>query len=162
MNKVSIALAEGVDVPEKGTPKSGAYDLKANITAPIKLAPGATALIPTGIFLDMGKSKGLQAILIPRSGHGHKLGLVLGNGTALVDNDFRGEVFVSAHNRNSPVKMTGMGVQSNNVATITIDPGMRLAQMMFLLVPEVAFDVVSKEELTETERGDGKLGSTGK
>lgn len=159
MTKVSLTVAEGATLPSKGSEGSGGFDLYANITEAVKIAPGETALIPTGVKMDPGKAKDLHALIIPRSGLGHKQGLVMGNGVGFIDNDYRGELFVSAHNRNSPVVMTGMGVSSNNKKTITIEPGMRLAQLVFIQLPPIEFNIA--QEVSETERGDGGFGSTG-
>ena len=160
MNKIKIKLDKGVTAPEYATPGSAAVDLVANIDKPIVLRPGdAAVLIPTGISLDMTDMPNLCALILPRSGNGHKKGLVLGNGVGLIDNDYQGEIMVSALNRNPAVLKKGMGIVQPNL-NITIEPGMRLAQLMFTGFTKIdEFEVVKSFEATK--RGAGGFGSTG-
>ncbi len=131
-------------VPDYATPGSAGIDLRACIDGPLTLVPGSTELIPTGIAIYM-QDPGLAATLLPRSGLGHKHGIVLGNLVGLIDSDYQGQIFVSCWNRGH--------------ADFTIEPGSRLAQMVFLPVVQAEFERV--EEFAETERGAGGFGSTG-
>jgi dUTP pyrophosphatase len=119
--------------------------MRACIDAALTVAPGQTVLVPTGIAIHIGDS-GLAAVLLPRSGLGHKHGLVLGNLTGLIDSDYQGQIFISCWNRGSKV--------------YEIQPGERIAQMVFIPVEQVAFDVV--EEFSESDRGDGGFGHSGR
>lgn len=132
-------------LPAYATPGSAGVDLRACIDAPLMLAPGQTELVPTGIAIHM-QDPGLAATLLPRSGLGHKHGIVLGNLVGLIDSDYQGQVFVSCWNRGSE--------------PFEIQPGERLAQMVFLPVVQAEFDLV--EEFTASERGAGGFGSTGR
>lgn len=155
---VKIKLAEGVKLPEYKTSGAAAVDLSANITTDLIIGPGQTVAISTGVFVDMTEDPTLCALVLPRSGLGGK-GLVLGNTVGLIDNDYQGEVIIMAHNRNPAVVKQGMGVGSSGMH-LTITPGMRLAQMMFLNFAPVDLEVVEDFE-EETERGTGGFGSTG-
>jgi dUTP pyrophosphatase len=137
-------------LPQYQTPLAAAVDLMACINEPMVIKPQeAAVLIPTGLALHMN-SPHLCAVILPRSGLGHKKGLVLGNSAGLIDADYMAQCFVSAWNRNPP----GSG------ADITINPGDRIAQMMFLPVVRPEFEVV--ENFSETSlRGEGGFGSTG-
>ncbi len=119
-------------------------DLRACLDAPLTLAPGQTELIPTGLAMYIG-DPGLCATILPRSGLGHKKGLVLGNLVGLIDSDYQGQLMVSVWNR---------GQQSQE-----IKPGERIAQLVILPVIQAQFEVV--EEFTESERGQGGFGSSG-
>ncbi|RMF97850.1 MAG: dUTP diphosphatase [Gammaproteobacteria bacterium] len=132
-------------LPAYATPGSAGVDLRACIDAPLMLAPGQTELVPTGIAIHM-QDPGLAATLLPRSGLGHKHGIVLGNLVGLIDSDYQGQVFVSCWNRGSE--------------PFEIQPGERLAQMVFLPVVQAEFDLV--EEFTASERGARGFGSTGR
>lgn len=159
--KVRIINESAFDLPKAATDGSSALDLRANIDKPIFIGPQAPAqLIPTGIKLDMSEAEGLMALLAPRSGLGHKTGLVLGNGVGVIDNDYQGELFISAWNRNPAVTGAGMGAVRN--AAIKIEPGERIAQLLFMqgVLPFVEFEEVEAFE-EETERGEGSFGSTG-
>lgn len=159
MTKVKIITEKGVSAPKYATSGSAAVDLVANIKKPVLIHPGAAAqLIPTGIKLDMSDAPGVFGLLTPRSGLGHKHGLVLGNGVGVIDNDYQGEIMVSALNRNIGIAKTGMGSTVNN-APIVIEPGMRLAQLIFLTSIQVEFEKV--ESFEATERAEGGFGSTG-
>ena len=137
-------------LPQYQTPLAAAVDLMACLDAPLTLKPQAAAvLIPTGIALHMDLSH-LCAVILPRSGLGHKKGLVLGNGAGLIDADYTAQCFVSAWNRNPP----GSGLD------IVIEPGDRIAQMLFLPVVRPEFSVVDAFS-RPSERGEGGFGSTG-
>ncbi|MDC8785983.1 dUTP diphosphatase [Paucibacter sp. hw1] len=137
-------------LPQYQTALAGAIDLMACIDEPITLRPQEPAvLIPSGIALHMNSSD-LCAVILPRSGLGHKKGLVLGNSAGLIDADYTAQCFVSAWNRN-PV---------NSGLDITINPGDRIAQMLFLPVVRPTFIVVD-EFTAPSERGQGGFGSTG-
>ena len=131
--------------PQAATELSAGFDLRAIIDAPIVLLPGAApTLIGTGFALNMGAGK--AAMLLPRSGLGHREGLVLGNLVGLIDGDYQGELFMSAWNRSA--------------IPITVNPLDRIAQMVIVPVLQVGFAVVSEFSVT-TARQDGGFGSTG-
>lgn len=137
-------------LPKYQTPLAAAIDLFACIDQPLQLQPQeAAVLIPSGIALHMD-SLDFCAVILPRSGLGHKKGLVLGNSVGLIDADYTAQCFISAWNRNP--------ASSNQV--ITIQPGERIAQMMFLPVVRPEFKVV-EEFSTTSQRGGGGFGSTG-
>jgi len=119
-------------------------DLRACLDAPLDLAPGATELIPTGISIYIADPN-LAAVLLPRSGLGHKNGIVLGNLVGLIDSDYQGPLMVSVWNRGA--------------LPFTINPGDRMAQMVFVPVVQVGFEVV--EDFSATLRGVGGFGSSG-
>ena len=138
-----------IKLPGHATAMSAGVDLQAAIDAPMKLWPNEQArLIPTGISIFIG-DPGYAAFIFPRSGLGHKSGLVLGNGTGVIDADYQGELFVSAWNR-SPL----------STQPIEINPGDRIAQMVFMPVAQVEQFVIV-EEFKATERGAAGFGSTG-
>lgn len=133
------------DVPAYGTQGSAAVDLKACISKSIFLQPGECKLVGTGIAINIG-NPGYAAMILPRSGLGHKKGLVLGNGTGLIDSDYQGELMVSCFNRSQE--------------TIGIEPLMRFAQLVIVPVIQANFEVV--EEFSEqTVRASGGFGHTG-
>lgn len=132
-------------LPQHATPGSAGLDMRACIDEVITVEPGETTLVPTGIAIHIG-DPGLAAVLLPRSGLGHKHGLVLGNLTGLIDSDYQGQVFISCWNRSR--------------APYSIEPGERIAQMVFLPVEQVAFDVVG--EFRTSDRGDGGFGHSGR
>jgi dUTP pyrophosphatase len=132
-------------MPAYATPGSAGLDLRACIEAPLTLEPGATHLIPTGLAIHIA-DPAYAAMILPRSGMGHKHGIVLGNLVGLIDSDYQGELMVSAWNRGSHA--------------FVLNPMERLAQLVIVPVLQVAFNVV--ESFTETERGAGGFGSTGK
>jgi dUTP pyrophosphatase len=137
-------------LPQYQTALAAAIDLMACVDAPITLKPQEPAiLIPTGIALHMN-SGSLCAVILPRSGLGHKKGLVLGNSTGLIDADYTAQCFISAWNRNP----------ADSGLDIAINPGDRIAQMLFLPVVRPEFLVVT-EFTAPSERGDGGFGSTG-
>ena len=137
-------LGDAYPLPHYATEGSAGLDMRACIDAPLTVSPGETVLIPTGLAIHIG-DPGLAAVLLPRSGLGHKHGLVLGNLTGLIDSDYQGQIFVSTWNR---------GSKAYEVA-----PGERIAQMVFVPVEQVSFEIVS--EFGESERGDGGFGHTG-
>jgi len=136
-------------LPNYATSGSSGLDLRACIDEPIPLWPEQTILIPTGISIHI-KDKGLAAILLPKSGLGHKHGIVLGNLVGLIDSDYQGQVYVSCWNRNA----------SGNHGPFEIKPGDWIAQMAFVKMPQVQFKLVS--EFTKSERGEGGFGSSGR
>lgn len=132
-------------MPAYATPGSAGLDLRACLNAPLTLEPGATHLIPTGLAIHIA-DPAYAAMILPRSGMGHKHGIVLGNLVGLIDSDYQGELMVSAWNRGSHA--------------FVLNPMERLAQLVIVPVIQVAFNVV--DTFTETERGAGGFGSTGK
>lgn len=131
--------------PQYATSGSAGLDLRACIDVAVTLKPGETILIPTGIALHLA-DPGLAAMILPRSGLGHKHGIVLGNLVGLIDSDYQGQIFVSTWNR---------GDQD-----FLINPMERIAQLVVVPVVQVAFNIV--DEFTESRRGAGGFGSTGK
>ncbi len=132
-------------LPQYATAGSAGLDLRACLDAPLTLAPGQTELIPSGIAIHLA-DPGLAAVILPRSGLGHKHGIVLGNLVGLIDSDYQGQIFVSTWNRGS--------------AAFTINPMERLAQLVVVPVVQVGFNVVA--EFGASRRGAGGFGSTGK
>lgn len=161
---VDVILDEGsssVGNLNATTPGSAGIDLRAHIPALIMIQPQAAAtLVPTGIRIDMSKHADMCAVIIPRSGMGHKLGLVMGNGIGLIDSDYQGEIFISVWNRNPAEYHRGMGTVKN--AAIAIEPGDRIAQLVFLptLTRDIVFNVVDSFD-EASERAEGGFGSTG-
>ncbi len=133
------------NLPAYATPGSAGLDLRACLAAPLELAPGATALVPSGMAIHLADPK-LAAMIIPRSGLGHKHGIVLGNLVGLIDSDYQGQVFVSVWNRGSH--------------SFTIQPLERIAQLIVVPVVQVELNIV--ESFEESSRGEGGFGSTGK
>jgi dUTP pyrophosphatase len=131
-------------LPHYATPGSAGLDLRACLDAPLTLAPGQAELIPTGIAIHL-EDAGLAAVLLPRSGLGHKHGIVLGNLVGLIDSDYQGQVLVSCWNRAQ--------------APYTIAPGERIAQMVVVPVVQVGIEVVG--QFATSERGAGGFGSSG-
>jgi dUTP pyrophosphatase len=132
-------------MPGYATGGSAGLDLRACVDAPLALRPGDTALVPTGIAIHLG-DPGLAAMIIPRSGLGHKHGIVLGNLVGLIDSDYQGQVFVSCWNRGA--------------APFVVNPMERIAQLVVVPVVQVKLNVV--ESFGESSRGAGGFGSTGK
>ena len=132
-------------LPAYATNGSAGLDLRAAIDDAITLRPGDTALIPTGLAIHLDDAE-LAAIIIPRSGLGHKHGIVLGNGVGLIDSDYQGQVFVSCWNRGKE--------------TFVVNPLERIAQLVVVPVVQVDLNVV--ESFEESARGAGGFGSTGK
>ena len=132
-------------MPAYATPGSAGLDLRACIDAPITLEPGSTHLIPTGIAIHIA-DPGYAAMILPRSGMGHKHGIVLGNLVGLIDSDYQGQLMVSTWNRGS--------------TAFVLNPMERLAQLVIVPVLQVGFNVV--DDFEQSERGAGGFGSTGK
>ena len=149
MKKIQLKLIDKrlgneFPLPEYATSGSAGMDISACLDEPVEIKPGETSLIPTGFAIHV-EDTGLAAVLLPRSGLGHKKGIVLGNLVGLIDSDYQGQVYVSCWNR---------GHES-----FTMNPGDRIAQMVFMPVVQVAFDVV--DEFDESHRGEGGFGHTG-
>ena len=138
-------LGSEFPLPHYATDGSAGMDMRACLDAPLEIAPGETHLIPTGLAIHV-EDAGLAAILLPRSGLGHKHGIVLGNLVGLIDSDYQGQVFVSCWNRGSE--------------PFTMEPGERIAQMVIVPVVHADFEVV--EEFVASDRGDGGFGHTGR
>jgi dUTP pyrophosphatase len=132
-------------LPAYATPGSAGLDLRACIEAPLTLEPGQTVLVPTGLAIHVA-DPGYAAMILPRSGLGHKNGIVLGNLVGLIDSDYQGQLMVSTWNRGDKA--------------FTLQPLDRLAQLVIVPVLQVGFNVV--EEFASSERGAGGFGSTGK
>jgi dUTP pyrophosphatase len=132
-------------IPAYATPGSAGLDLRACLDAPLVLEPGQTQLIPTGLAIHIG-DPGLAALILPRSGLGHKHGIVLGNLVGLIDSDYQGQLMVSCWNRGQ--------------TTFTVQPFERIAQLIIVPVVQAAFRRVDSFEASE--RGAGGFGSTGK
>lgn len=149
MRKIQIKLIDPrlgsqFPLPSHATDGSAGMDLSACLDETVMLAPGETLLIPAGFAMHIADS-GLAAVILPRSGLGHKKGIVLGNLVGLIDSDYQGQLFVSCWNR--------------GLETVTINPGDRIAQLVFVPVVQVEFDVVDGFE--QSERGAGGFGHTG-
>ncbi len=132
-------------LPAYGTPGSAGLDLRACIDAPLTIEPGQTVLVPTGLAIHIG-DPGYAAMILPRSGLGHKSGIVLGNLVGLIDSDYQGQLMVSTWNRGA--------------TTFMLQPMDRLAQLIVVPVLQVGFNVV--QEFASSDRGAGGFGSTGK
>jgi dUTP pyrophosphatase len=131
--------------PAYATPGAAGLDLRACLDAALELHPGETALVPSGLAIHL-VDPGLAAIVLPRSGLGHRHGIVLGNLVGLIDSDYQGQIFVSVWNRGH--------------ASFTVQPMERIAQLVIVPVLQVGFNVV--DEFPESDRGAGGFGSTGK
>lgn len=132
-------------MPSYATPGSAGLDLRACIDKTIEIAPGQTVLVPTGLSIFVA-DPGYAALILPRSGLGHKHGIVLGNLVGLIDSDYQGQLMVSAWNRGS--------------SSFKLEPMERLAQLVIVPVAQVEFDIV--DEFSASERGAGGFGSTGR
>jgi dUTP pyrophosphatase len=137
-------VGDSIPLPHYATAGSAGLEMRACIDVPLTVLPGETVLVPTGLAIYIGDPS-LAAVLLPRSGLGHKHGLVLGNLTGLIDSDYQGQVFISCWNRSS--------------AAYAVQPGERIAQMVFVPVAQVEFAMV--DEFEETDRGAGGFGSSG-
>lgn len=137
-------VGDSIPLPHYATDGSAGLDMRACIDEPLTVEPGETVLVPTGIAIHISDSS-LAAVLLPRSGLGHKHGLVLGNLTGLIDSDYQGQVFISCWNRGSK--------------SYEVQPGERIAQMVFVPVEQVRFSIV--EEFDDSERGSGGFGHSG-
>jgi len=140
-----LRKAARLHFPAYATQGSAGLDLRACIDAAIDLVPGATTLIPTGLAIHI-RDSGFAALILPRSGLGHKHGIVLGNLVGLIDSDYQGELMVSCWNRGS--------------VAFTIAPQERIAQLVIVPVQQVAFQEVA--DFTASNRGSGGFGSTGR
>ncbi|WP_322056817.1 dUTP diphosphatase [Paraburkholderia sp. J63] len=132
-------------LPHYATPGSAGLDLRACLEAPLTLEPGETKLVPTGLAIHLD-DPGYAALILPRSGLGHKHGIVLGNLVGLIDSDYQGELMISTWNRGH--------------TTFTLNPLERLAQLVIVPVVQAQFNIV--DEFEQSERGAGGFGSTGK
>ena len=148
MKKLDVKILDARmrdQLPHYATGGSAGLDLRACLDQPLNLAPGQTELIPTGIAIHLADS-GLAAVVLPRSGLGHKHGIVLGNLVGLIDSDYQGQIFVSTWNRGN--------------AAFVIKPMERLAQLVVVPVVQVELNVV--DDFESSPRGAGGFGSTGK
>ena len=137
-------LGKDIALPEPSTSGSAGVDLRACLDDVLELRPGDCELIPTGLAIHLD-DPGLAALILPRSGLGHKHGIVLGNLVGLIDSDYQGELLISCWNRGA--------------TTFSIRPGERIAQLVIVPVRQVDFKVV--ESFTESDRGAGGFGHTG-
>lgn len=137
-------LGKEIPLPHYATDGSAGLDLRACLNEPLQLMPGATQLIPTGIAIYIADPN-LAAMILPRSGLGHKQGIVLGNLVGLIDSDYQGELLISCWNR--------------GVDHFTIQPGERIAQLIIVPVVQAQFEMVS--EFVATQRGVGGFGHSG-
>ena len=132
-------------LPHYATPGSAGLDLRACLDAPLTLEPGETKLVPTGLAIHVA-DPGYAALILPRSGLGHKHGIVLGNLVGLIDSDYQGELMISTWNRGH--------------TTFTLNPLERLAQLVIVPVVQAQFNIV--DDFAESDRGEGGFGSTGR
>jgi dUTP pyrophosphatase len=137
-------VGDTIPLPHYATEGSAGLDMRACIDEPLTVAPGETVLVPTGLAIHVA-DPGLAAVLLPRSGLGHKHGLVLGNLTGLIDSDYQGQVFISCWNRGDK--------------PYEVQPAERIAQMVFVPVEQVEFKVV--DEFADSDRGAGGFGHSG-
>lgn len=137
-------VGNAIPLPHYATDGSAGLDMRACIDDALTVAPGETVLVPTGLAIHVADAT-LAAVLLPRSGLGHKHGLVLGNLTGLIDSDYQGQVYISCWNRSA--------------ISYEVQPGERIAQMVFVPVEQVEFNVV--EEFDSSERGAGGFGHSG-
>jgi len=150
MKKIEVKILDDkigkeIPLPSYATEGSAGVDLRACLEGPLTLEPGQTELIPTGIAIHIADPN-LAATILPRSGLGHKHGIVLGNLVGLIDSDYQGQLFVSCWNRGHE--------------TFEVQPGDRIAQMVVVPVVQVGFEIVSDFELSS--RGEGGFGHSGK
>ncbi|HUL80878.1 MAG TPA: dUTP diphosphatase [Gammaproteobacteria bacterium] len=138
-------IGRDIPLPVRATAGSAGLDLRACIEQPLELQPGAAELIPTGIAIHLA-DPGLAALIVPRSGLGHRHGIVLGNLVGLIDSDYQGELLISCWNRGAK--------------PFRIEPGERIAQLVVVPVVPVDFEVV--ESFAESRRGSGGFGHTGR
>lgn len=142
---VDPRVGDTIELPHYASNGSAGLDLRACVADTLRLEPGATELIPTGICIHIADS-GYAGLILPRSGLGHKHGIVLGNLVGLIDSDYQGQLFVSCWNRGTEA--------------YSIEVGARIAQLVIVPVAQVTFNQV--ESFDETSRGTGGFGSTGK
>lgn len=150
MNKLQVKILDArignqFPLPEYATPGSAGLDLRACLDEALTVAPGETHLIPTGMAIHIA-DPALCAMILPRSGLGHKHGIVLGNLVGLIDSDYQGQLFVSVWNRGD--------------TTFTMEPGERMAQLVLVPVVQAQFDIV--DEFDSSDRGEGGFGSSGR
>lgn len=138
-------IGKEIPLPAYATDGSAGLDLRAVLDAPLTISPGETQLIPTGIAIHID-DPGMAAVILPRSGLGHKHGIVLGNLVGLIDSDYQGQLFISCWNRSSE--------------SFTIESGDRIAQLVFVPVVQAAFEVV--ENFSDSHRAEGGFGHTGR
>ncbi len=138
-------LGNEIPMPHYATPGSAGIDLRACLDEPLILVPGETQLIPTGMAIHMEDPQ-LAAVILPRSGLGHKHGIVLGNLVGVIDSDYQGQIFVSCWNRGKEA--------------FTIEVAERIAQMVFVPVVQAGFELVT--EFDQSDRGDGGFGHSGR
>jgi dUTP pyrophosphatase len=150
MKKIQLKILDSrlgteFPLPDYATPGSAGMDLRALLDEPLELEPGNTHLIPTGLAIHIEDPK-MAAVILPRSGLGHKHGIVLGNLVGLIDSDYQGQLYVSCWNRGD--------------ATFRVEVGERIAQLVIVPVVRAAFDIV--DEFTESDRGAGGFGHSGR
>ncbi|WP_166295760.1 dUTP diphosphatase [Photorhabdus tasmaniensis] len=150
MKKIDVKIldpriGQKFPLPTYATPGSAGLDLRACLDNAVELAPGQTELLPTGLAIHIGDEQ-LAAVILPRSGLGHKHGVVLGNLVGLIDSDYQGQLMVSVWNRGDK--------------TFTIEPGERIAQMVFVPVVQTEFNLV--EDFETSKRGNGGFGHSGR
>ena len=148
MHKLDVRVLDArllEQLPQYATPGSAGLDLRACVDAPVTLKPGDTSLIPSGLAIHLENPE-YAAMVLPRSGLGHKHGIVLGNLVGLIDSDYQGQIFVSVWNRGQ--------------SEFTIQPMERIAQMIVVPIVQVEFNVVP--DFVASSRGEGGFGSTGK
>ena len=138
-------IGDQFPLPQYATPGSAGLDLRAMLQQDLLLEPGQTVLIPTGLSIYIA-DPGLAALILPRSGLGHKHGIVLGNLVGLIDSDYQGQLMVSVWNRGND--------------SFTMQPGERIAQLVILPVVQASFQLV--DEFNQSERGEGGFGSSGR
>lgn len=145
IKRLDKRLGDAFPWPERATAGSAGIDLRAMVDAPLVMAPGDCRMVSSGLAIHIGSPE-LAGLVLPRSGLGHKHGIVLGNGTGLIDSDYQGALKMSLWNRGG--------------VPCTIEPGERVAQL--ILIPVVMADLVLVDEFSESERGADGFGSTGK
>ncbi|NRA17154.1 MAG: dUTP diphosphatase [Oceanospirillaceae bacterium] len=150
MNKLQVKILDSrigaeFPLPSYATPGSAGLDLRACLDSPLTIEPGQTHLIPTGMAIHI-EDPGLCAMILPRSGLGHKHGIVLGNLVGLIDSDYQGQLFVSCWNRGQ--------------TTFTMEPGERIAQLVLVPVVQAEFEIV--DDFSASDRGEGGFGSSGR
>ncbi|OGT29982.1 MAG: deoxyuridine 5'-triphosphate nucleotidohydrolase [Gammaproteobacteria bacterium RIFCSPHIGHO2_12_FULL_35_23] len=144
MKILNKQIGTNLPLPAYATAGSAGLDLRACLETPLELQPGETKLIPTGIAIHIA-DPGLAAYILPRSGLGHKHGIVLGNLVGLIDSDYQGEIMISCWNRSQ--------------TAFTIQPGDRIAQLVIVPVLQVKFEVV--DQFNQSQRGTGGFGHSG-
>jgi len=138
-------IGDSIPLPHYATSGSAGLDMRACIDAALTVEPGETVLVPTGLAIHIADAN-LAAVLLPRSGLGHKHGLVLGNLTGLIDSDYQGQIYISCWNRSS--------------TAYEVQPGERIAQMVFVSVEQVQFEIVA--DFDDSPRGEGGFGHSGR